>query len=270
MKQYLKLLRQVKNAKPEDRRGHMCRAIPSAMIVHDLADGFPVLTTKKIHMKSVAVELEGFIKGITNANWYQDRGCRIWNEWAKEDGDLGPIYGYQWRSFNDRYHKADNMLPAHRGTGPNDQLTRIVDTLVAAPLDRRMVCLAWNPLQIDQMALPACHIGWMVTVIEDRLHLTWWQRSCDLFLGIPFNLASYALLLELLAKEAEIKPGMVTGHLTNVHLYEDHMAQVDEQLARRPRPLPKIQAPKLWSFDHTKLSLIGYDPHPTIQAKVNI
>jgi thymidylate synthase len=258
MKQYLELLARVLDEGwwSDNRTGIKTRAIPSATLVHDMEHGYPLLTTKRVAFKSMAVELEGFIKAVTDVAWYQERGCTIWDEWAKEDGALGPFYGYQWRHYSDRV----------------DQLRNILDTLKTNPTDRRMICMAWNPLYNDEMALPPCHIGWKVDVIGGKLHLTWWQRSCDLFLGIPFNLASYALLLHLISKHVGIPAGTVTGQLSNVHLYENHLAQAQEQYSREPRELPYLywKGTDLLAFDHRDVELMGYRPHPKIAAEVAV
>jgi thymidylate synthase len=287
--------------------------LPNLIFSHDMQDGFPLLTTKKMAFRSICVELEGFIKGITDKAWYQQRGCKIWDEWcnpkaaeefyatnytlpylleqrqAKEEGwvefdsneppkyesvrpliqqsvdDLGPIYGYQWRKFNTPY-------PDGFSTKDNDQLKNIVETLTNKPTDRRMVCSAWNPNQIDEMALPPCHLMWIATVYGDSLNLCWTQRSCDLFLGVPFNIASYALLLELLAKHAGLKAGNLTGVLVDCHIYKNQIEQAKEQLGRLPHSLPAIEFThdNFWDWDHTKVKLVGYISHPPIKAEVTV
>lgn len=232
---------------------------------------FPLLTTKKMAHKAMAVELEGFIKGITDKQWYKKRGCNIWNEWAnpeivkskiedieyfkpfpgisswsidekevqKNINDLGPIYGYQWRNFNKTYKNQDEDDGDF--TNYTDQLKDIVDKLKNNPDDRRMVCSAWNPNQIDFMALPPCHYVWHLVHINGKLNLHWTQRSCDAALGIPFNIASYALLLLLLCKESGLKPGKLSATFGDCHIYENHIEGLKEQISRNHHPLPKIQ-----------------------------
>lgn len=256
-------------------------ACANVLFSHDMVNGFPLLTTKKMAWRAIRVELEGFIRGITDKSWFQDRGCKIWNEWANpqavneackrkhivaseqekyrkkiqaETNDLGPIYGSQWRAFH----------------GGVDQLKLIVDTLLKNPMDRRMVCSAWNPNQIDQMALPPCHWGWNVTVIGDELNLFWVQRSCDLMLGVPFNIASYALLLELLAYTARLKPGNLSGMLVDCHIYENQIDAAKIQVTREPRPLPNIgfknnsgelqKAFHIFDWTYKDVELMDYNP----------
>ena len=280
-------------------------ACPNVVFSHDMAEGFPLLTTKKMAWKSIRVELEGFIKGITSKKWYQERGCKIWNEWAnpqavektlsnfnpyhdspkyaaEAEDDLGPIYGYQWRYFNKTY-KPNSSGGQDEDSGDwttyTDQLQNIVDTLRSNPMDRRMVCSAWNPNQIHMMALPPCHYSWGVTAIGDELHLHWEQRSCDLMLGVPFNIASYALLLELLAREANLKAGNLTGLLVDCHIYENQIEGAKEQLTRKPKYLPTIEIPNnvlvpskdggkgIFSFfhwQHDGVELKDYNPHPKL------
>tara|TARA_R110002020_G_scaffold454308_1_gene669661 strand:- start:647 stop:1471 length:825 start_codon:yes stop_codon:yes gene_type:complete len=232
---------------------------------HDMGEGFPLLTTKKMAVKTMWVELEGFIKGITSKKWYQDRGCKIWNEWSNptnsDDDDLGPIYGYQWRRFNQVYDEHDDGCLTKY-----DQLQKIVTQLRNDSSDRRMVCSAWNPVQQSKMALPPCHVLWNVVVIQDKLNLLWHQRSCDLMLGIPFNISSYATLLLLLAREAGLKPGILQGTLADCHIYENQMDGAYEQLSRKPRVLPNVDLGHGFIFDwkSDKARLLDYDPHPKI------
>jgi thymidylate synthase len=295
-------------------------ACPNICFSHNMRDGFPLLTTKKVAWKAVRVELEGFIRGITTKQWYKDRGCKIWNEWANpevvrarlddidhqytmacegalgcepeeqpeplpdelelrklvqlEEQDLGPIYGFQWRRFGQCYDENDNGWVDKEVANDADQLGRIVDTLLNNPMDRRMVCSAWNPLHISRMALPPCHWGWNVTVIGDELNLFWVQRSCDLMLGVPFNIASYALLLELLARTARLKPGNLSGMLVDCHIYENQIEAAKAQVQREPRELPWIRftnnSGKLskafhifdWTYEDVELN--DYNPHPKI------
>lgn len=249
-------------------------ALPNQHFSHDMEQGFPLLTTKRMPFKVVAVELEGFLKGITSKKWYQDRKCKIWNEWANpraveakllerfesteltppdkgvainctweqrkvvqaEVDDLGPIYGYQWRRFNQVYDEDDDGC-----VNRYDQLSSLLHTLTTNPHDRRMVVSAWNPVQISRMGLPPCHLMWIVTVIDGYLHLHWTQRSCDLMLGVPFNIASYGLLLSILCKEANLKPGNLSGMLCDCHIYENQIDAAREQIGREPKELPTLE-----------------------------
>lgn len=279
--QYLENLRLAVNEGKlvSNRTGIKAFTVPHLVIQHDMELGFPLLTTKKMAFKSIKVELEGFINGITDKSWYQERGCRIWDEWCnpqkvshisnpkekkKEQlitNDLGPIYGSQWRRFNGS------------SSSCSDQLKTIIDLLKSNPEDRRMLCSAWNPLVLDQQALPPCHVMWHVTVIEDRLNLCWVMRSCDWFLGCPFNLASYGLLLHLLAKESGFKEGMLTGLFSNAHVYENHISAVNEQLERSPMSFPKIETnnfTSIFEWNHDDTNVIGYKSHPKISAEVAV
>ena len=233
---------------------------------HNMTGAFPLLTTKTMAYKSMWVELEGFIKGITSKRWYQERNCNIWNEWSnptnEDDYDLGPIYGYQWRRFNEAYDENDNG-----SVNGYDQLKNIVETLKNDPENRRMVCSAWNPIQIDSMALPPCHVLWNVVVIGNKINLLWHQRSCDLMLGVPFNIASYATLLLLLAKEANLSPGVLQGTFADCHIYENQIDGAREQLKRECEPLPTVdlgdyKSIYTWSSDNAILK--NYNPHPKI------
>ena len=279
--QYLDLVKTVlqNGIYTDERTGTGTIAIPHAMISHDMSNGFPIMTTKKIAWKTLKVELEGFIKGVTDKTWFKDRGCRIWDEWCNpmlvpswleseerkefqlQERRLGPIYGYQWRQFGNS--------KTVRGV---DQLQRVLDTLIKNPNDRRMLVSAWNPQDLDQMALPPCHYAWQVSVIGGKLHLCWNQRSCDLGLGIPYNIASYALLLMLLAKHAGLEPGTLTGFLTNVHIYKNHVEPLKLQLTRTPFDFPTLKLTNVdfLSWDHTKASLVGYRHCPVIPMAVAV
>ena len=291
MQAYLDIVRRtLDGAWKENRTGIRTLAVPFVHFEHDMQYGFPLLTTKKMAIKAMAVELEGFIKGITSKKWYQDRGCRIWNEWAnpikvadsrieyalnnefwiqrfaqQKIDDLGPIYGYQWRRFNQAYDENDNGC-----TQQYDQLKYVVDTLKTNPNDRRMVVSAWNPIQMSRMALPACHVLWMVTVINDRLHLHWTQRSCDLMLGVPFNIASYGLLQMLLCEESGLKPGKLSGLLGDCHIYENQIDGAKEQLTREPMRLPTINVNNtdkkfdIFNWEASDLLVENYTSHPKI------
>lgn len=238
---------------------------------HDMSDGFPLLTTKKMAFRTIRVELEGFIKGITDKKWYQERGCKIWDEWknptSEDYNDLGPIYGYQWRSFDEDY--------VGEKRGGADQLALIVERLKQNPYDRRMVCSAWNPNQIHLMALPPCHFSWNVVVYGNKLNLIWHQRSCDHYLGVPFNIASYAMLLLLLAKEADLESGELVGTLNDCHLYENQIEQAKLQLTREPKALPVVEIPDenwsgIFNWTHEDCITFNYAPHPAIKAEVTV
>jgi thymidylate synthase len=233
---------------------------------HDMESGFPLLTTKKMAVKTMWVELEGFIKGITHKDWYQKRGCNIWDEWSNptnnDDYDLGPIYGYQWRRFNHAYDPDDDGCLIRY-----DQLKEIVNTLKTDPTSRRMVCSAWNPIQMDRMALPPCHVLWNVVVIGNKLNLIWHQRSCDLMLGVPFNIASYATLLLLLCKEGNLKPGILQGTFADCHIYENQIEGAKEQILRNPNPLPTVDVgnfPCIYDWNSSDTVLNNYKSHPKI------
>jgi thymidylate synthase len=262
-----------------NRTGVEAYTVPHLMLHHDMAAGFPLLTTKKMAFKSIKVELEGFIKGVIDKRWYQERGCHIWDQWANpkkipsdisseekkklqaQETDLGPIYGFQWRSFN------GSELPEA------DQLKTIVDRLKTDPYDRRMLCSAWNPLHMAEQALAPCHVLWHLTVIKNKLNLCFFQRSVDMFLGEPFNIASYALLLHLLALESGLKAGQLTAFLSNCHIYENHVSVVKEQLQRKPYYFPLISTnsfSSIYEWDHSKTNLLGYKFHPKISAEVAI
>lgn len=279
-------------------------ACMNVLFSHNMKDGFPLLTTKKMAHKAMRVELEGFIKGITSKKWFNERGCKIWQEWANqkavdkrviqwqeehardfftgkemvlaslphrkqfqlEENDLGPIYGFQWRRFGETYDEDDDGV-----IKGSDQLKRIVDTLHTNYNDRRMVCSAWNPNQLSRMGLPACHTHWYIGALEDKLNLFWSQRSCDLMYGVPFNIASYGLLLTLLSKEAGLKPGNLSGMLFDCHIYENQIESAKLQIEREPRPLPTVTINNtsedkfnIFDWTHDNFELTNYDPHPKL------
>jgi len=276
--QYLELLENVlKNGTlKENRTGTSAITYIPTMIQHDMSEGFPLLTTKKMGIKSISAELEFFIKGLTDKQWLKDRKCRIWNEWANpskipdsltgdeikefqlNENDLGKVYGYQWRNFNSEDY---------------DQLKTIIDTLKTDPNNRRMVCSAWNPLQFNEMALPPCHVMWGVQVLNGKLNLWWTQRSVDLFLGLGYNISSYALLLKLLARESGLEEGILTGFLSDIHIYENHVNQVKEQLSRTPYKLPDLDIKNftdILNWKYTDIELLNYNSHPTIKATIAV
>jgi len=247
MRSYLDIVKNVleNGKKVSTRQGTDAYTIAGAIFEHDMSKGFPLLTTKKVPFRLIANELEFFIKGMTDKKWLQDHNNHIWDEWAKpqkapyghdekskkrmlEERDLGPIYGFQWRHFNAPYQSYDSD---YSGKGI-DQLKKIVETLKTNPRDRRMIVSAWNPLQFNEMALPPCHYSFQITTINEELNLLWNQRSVDVMLGLPFNIASYALLLHLLAKETGFKEGKLVGFLADVHVFENHIDGAKEQLSR--------------------------------------
>ncbi len=292
MKSYLDILYQVtyKGTVKENRTGVDTLVIPPQFFSHDMRDGFPLVTTKKVAKKAMLVELEGFIGGITSKKWYQERGCNIWNDWCnpyralrdadpekrmKPVDDLGPIYGFQWRAFGGSYNTqvASMGMKITPSINHTDQLAIIVQTLHDNPNDRRMVCSAWNPNQLSEMALPACHLMFVVQHINGVLHLHWTQRSCDMFLGVPFNIASYGMLLTLLAKQSGMEAGTLNGTLVDCHLYENHYEQAKLQLQREPRRLPTVWIDNwtnIWDWKHDDVTFEGYRPHPAIKGAVAV
>lgn len=273
-KQYLTILQNILNkgyTKPT-RTGIDTLSISNVYISHDLSDGFPLLTTRKIPWKSLRIELEGFIKGICSKNWYKDRGCNYWNNWSNPynnpivDDDLGPIYGFQWRKFDEIYSSDDDGHIAGY-----DQLKNIVDTLKTNPNDRRMVCSSWNPNQQQMMALPPCVYTWGIVHNNGVLNLYYTQRSCDFIFGAPSNIAEYALLLHLLCKETNMKPGNLSCLIGDCHIYKNQIHGAEEQLSRNLGQLPSItilNKNKLfsifdWTYDQVKLS--NYNPQQAIK-----
>lgn len=264
MKQYQDLLRHILATGREkgDRTGTGTISTFGYQMRFDLREGFPLLTTKKLHLKSIIYELLWFLRGDTNVQYLQEHGVRIWNEWAREDGDLGPIYGYQWRSW-----------PDYQG-GHIDQIQQIIDQLRRDPDSRRMLVSAWNVAQLDQMALAPCHCLMQFYVAEGRLSLQLYQRSADVFLGVPFNIASYALLLMMIAQVTGLEVGDFVHTFGDVHIYRDHLEQVELQLERTPKALPQMklnpQIRQLEDFTYEDFELIGYEPYPHIAAKVSV
>lgn len=274
----------------DNRTGISSKTLASATITHDMSEGFPFLTIKKVPFKTMAVELEGFVKGITSKKWFQERGCHIWDEWCNpqkvpygnddetkkkmlEEDDLGFIYGSQWRDFHDPADSVGGDYIFKRGEGM-DQLKNIVDTLQKNPQDRRMICNAWNPHALHHMALPPCHVMFQVSILGNKLNLSWFQRSVDVPLGLPFNIASYGLLLHLLAKIYGFEEGILTGFLNNVHFYENQMEGVQEILGRTTNyTLPNIetkQCGSLFDWEHSLSSLKDYNSLPTIKMPIAV
>lgn len=290
MQNYLSIVKKVleEGEAKTDRTGVGTIAIAGAIFEHDMARGFPLLTTKKMPFKVIATELEFFIKGITDKAWLQERNNHIWDEWANPqkapyghspeakqkmaaERDLGAVYGFQWRHFNATYNNYDTD---YTGQGV-DQLQSIIEQLKTNPNSRRMLLSAWNPSMLTAMALPPCHYAWQVTVINGRLNLLWNQRSVDTMLGLPFNIASYALLLHLLAKEAGLQEGKLVGFLADVHIYTNHVAGAKEQLTRDPNQykLASIKTEpfsSIYNWQATDTTLVGYESHPKIAFDIAI
>lgn len=264
MKQYLQLLERVLNEGhvKGDRTGTGTLSVFGHQMRFNLEEGFPCLTTKKLHLKSIIYELLWFLQGDTNVKYLQEHGVRIWNEWADENGNLGPVYGYQWRSW-----------PDYQG-GHIDQIRQVLDQIRRTPDSRRMLVSAWNVGAIDEMKLPPCHILFQFYVNDGRLSLQLYQRSADIFLGVPFNIASYSLLLMMVAQVTGLKPGDFVHTLGDAHIYSNHLEQVKLQMTREPRPLPTMklnpEVKDLFEFKFEDFSLEGYDPWPHIPGIVAV
>lgn len=264
MKQYLDLLRHIvdNGVDKDDRTGTGTRSVFGYQMRFDLSQGFPLLTTKKLHLKSIIYELLWFLSGDTNVKYLQDNGVRIWNEWADENGNLGPIYGYQWRSW-----------PDYDG-GFIDQIAEAIETIKHNPDSRRIIVSAWNVAQLKDMKLPPCHAFFQFYVADGRLSLQLYQRSADTFLGVPFNIASYALLLMMVAQVTGLKPGDFVHTLGDAHIYKNHLEQVAEQLSRTPRALPRMvinpEVKSIFDFKYEDFRLEDYDPLPHIKAVVAV
>lgn len=261
--QYERLLRQVLDhgARKEDRTGTGTLSVFGHQLRYDLQRGFPLITTKRVHMKSVVGELLWFLQGDSNVRWLQENGIRIWNEWADDDGDLGPVYGVQWRQW-----KAANGEVY-------DQLTQVLETLKTNPDSRRMLVSAWNVGELEQMALLPCHAFFQLYVVDGKLSLQMYQRSADLFLGVPFNIASYALLTHMLAQQAGLEVGDFIWTGGDCHIYLNHLDQVREQLSREPYPFPRLEltpADSLFSYSFSDVNIVDYQHHPTIKAPVAV
>ncbi|AVI62898.1 thymidylate synthase [Halomonas sp. GFAJ-1] len=261
---YLDLMRTVleEGVDRNDRTGTGTRSIFGHQMRFDLSRGFPLLTTKKLHLRSIIHELLWFLKGDTNIGYLQENGVRIWDEWADENGDLGPVYGYQWRSW-----------PNPKG-GSVDQIANVLEQIRTSPQSRRLIVSAWNPAQVDEMKLPPCHCLFQFYVANGRLSCQLYQRSADIFLGVPFNIASYALLLSMVAQVTGLKPGEFIHTLGDAHLYSNHLEQAQEQLTRTPLAAPKLtlndQVTRLFDFSFEDIEITGYDSHPHIKAEVAV
>lgn len=264
MKQYLDLCEHVltNGHIKGDRTGTGTISTFGYQMRFNLAEGFPMMTTKKLHLKSIIYELLWFLNGDTNVRYLQENGVRIWNEWADESGELGPVYGHQWRSW----------------TGANgdtvDQISELIEQIKTNPNSRRLIVNAWNVAEIDKMALPPCHCMFQFYVADGRLSCQLYQRSADVFLGVPFNIASYALLTLMVAQVCDLEPGEFVHTFGDVHIYQNHLEQMKIQMAREPRPLPTItlnpNVKDIFSFEFDDFDLEGYDPHPHIKGEVSV
>lgn len=264
MRQYLDLLEHILENGTDrgDRTGTGTRSVFGHQMRFDLSDGFPVLTTKKLHLRSIIIELLWFLRGETNIGWLKENGVSIWDEWADEHGDLGPVYGYQWRSW-----------PDPEG-GSVDQIEKLLASLKGNPNSRRHIVSAWNPAQVDEMALPPCHCLFQFYVADDKLSCQLYQRSADVFLGVPFNIASYALLTMMLAQVCDLELGEFVHTFGDTHLYHNHFEQARLQLQREPLTLPSLkinpEVKDLFAFAYEDFELIGYESHPHIKAPVAV
>ena len=264
MKQYIDILQRVldEGVHKEDRTGTGTISVFGHQMRFNLEDGFPCLTTKKLHLKSIIYELLWFLRGDTNVHWLQEHGVRIWNEWADENGELGPVYGHQWRAW-----------PDYDG-GTIDQIKQVVEMIKKNPDSRRLIVSAWNVAEVNKMALPPCHTIFQFYVANGRLSLQLYQRSADLFLGVPFNIASYALLLMMVAQVTGLKAGDFVHTLGDAHIYSNHLEQVKLQLTREPRPLPKMhinpEVKDLFDFKFEDFELTDYNPWPHIAGVVAV
>jgi thymidylate synthase len=265
MRQYHDLMERIlaDGAEKGDRTGTGTLSVFGHQMRFNLADGFPLVTTKKLHLKSIVYELLWFLRGDTNIKYLNDHGVRIWDEWADENGELGPVYGKQWRSW-----------PAQDGGGTIDQIANVVAMIKRSPDSRRLIVTAWNPAEVDKMALPPCHCLFQFYVANGKLSCQLYQRSADVFLGVPFNIASYALLTLMMAQVTGLKPGEFVHTLGDAHLYLNHIEQARLQLSRAPHALPVMKlnpsVKDLFGFAYEDFTLEGYEPHPHIKAKVAV
>ncbi len=264
MKAYLDLLRELleHGVAKADRTGTGTRSLFGRQLRFDLAQGFPMVTTKKLHLKSIINELLWFLRGETNVRWLQERGVRIWDEWADANGDLGPVYGSQWRTW-----------PDGRG-GTIDQISHVVDSIRNKPDSRRHIVTAWNPAELESMALPPCHCLFQFYVGNGKLSCQLYQRSADVFLGVPFNIASYALLTHMVAQVTQLEVGDFVHSLGDAHLYHNHFEQARQQLDRTPGPLPRLtlnpERQSVFDFEFADFQISGYDPAPSIKAGIAV
>ena len=264
MKQYLDILDRIlkEGVRKDDRTGTGTLSIFGTQSRYNLDDGFPLLTTKKLHLKSIIYELLWFLRGDTNVRWLQEHGVSIWNEWADENGELGPVYGHQWRAWPDQQGR------------PIDQISQVVEQLKNSPDSRRMIVSAWNVAEVNRMALPPCHTIFQFYVANGRLSLQLYQRSADTFLGVPFNIASYALLLQMMAQVTGLQAGDFIHTTGDTHLYLNHLEQARLQLTRAPRPLPRMlinpDVKSIFDFQYEDFQLTDYNPWPHIKADVSV
>ncbi|TKI54189.1 thymidylate synthase [Brevibacillus antibioticus] len=264
MKQYLDLCQRIldEGVTKEDRTGTGTTSVFGHQMRFDLSEGFPMVTTKKLHMKSIIHELLWFLSGDTNVRYLQENGVRIWNEWADENGDLGPVYGSQWRSFTGRDGKTV------------DQIQWVIDEIKRNPDSRRLIVSAWNPAELDKMALPPCHLLFQFYVANGKLSCQLYQRSGDTFLGVPFNIASYALLTHMVAHVTGLEVGDFVHTIGDAHLYLNHIEQVKLQLTREPKPLPKLvlnpDVTSIFDFTYEDIEIVGYESHPHIKGEVAV
>jgi thymidylate synthase len=264
MRQYLDLLQRIldEGHAKSDRTGTGTRSVFGHQMRFDLAEGFPLVTTKKVHLKSIIYELLWFLRGDTNIRYLNEHGVTIWDEWADEQGELGPVYGYQWRSWTGRQPESI------------DQISTVIEQIRTQPNSRRLIVSAWNVADLPAMALPPCHLLFQFYVADGRLSCQLYQRSADVFLGVPFNIASYALLTMMVAQVTELKPGEFVLTLGDAHLYENHLDQARLQLSREPKPLPTMHldatVKSVFDFDYSHFRLENYDPHPRIEAPIAV
>jgi thymidylate synthase len=269
VQQYLDLLKLVRDTGVEkrDRTGTGTRSIFGHQMRFDLADGFPLVTTKKVHLKSIIYELLWFLRGETNVHWLQEHGVTIWNEWADSNGELGPVYGYQWRSW-------PSQSPTSKDRGTIDQISNLIRDIKANPDSRRLIVTAWNPADVPRMALPPCHCLFQFYVADGKLSCQLYQRSADIFLGVPFNIASYALLTMMVAQVTGLKPGTFVHSFGDAHLYLNHLEQADAQLARQPYPLPTMRlnlaVTDIFAFQYGDFTLENYQAHAGIKAPIAV
>ena len=264
MKQYLDLMNEIleKGAKKTDRTGTGTLSVFGRQLRFDLSEGFPLVTTKKLHLRSIIYELLWFLKGDTNIKYLTDNGVTIWDEWADENGELGPVYGHQWRSW-----------PAPGGKSI-DQISQVIDQLKQKPDSRRHIVTAWNPAEVDKMALPPCHALFQFYVAEGRLSCQLYQRSADYFLGVPFNIASYALLTFMFAQQCDLMPGEFVWTGGDVHLYSNHIEQARQQLERKPFALPQLNIKRkpesIFDYEYNDFEILNYQAHPSIKAPIAV
>jgi thymidylate synthase len=274
MRQYLDALRivQQQGVESTDRTGTGTLSYFGLQCRYPLSEGFPLVTTKKLHLRSIVHELLWFLSGDTNIRYLKENGVSIWDEWADEKGDLGPVYGHQWRHFPTIAQAADGSGQAV--VGEVDQIAKLIEMIRKSPDSRRLIVSAWNPGEIDRMALPPCHTLWQVRIIGRKMHLQLYQRSADMFLGVPFNIASYALLLVMLAHVTGYEPGDFVHSIGDAHIYLNHLEQVETQLARDPRPLPRLELTRdvssIFDFRFEDFRFLDYDPAPAIRAPVAV